>query len=130
MLEKQLQSKILKALRPYGWFYKASDRFRAGVPDIIGCYTGRFIAIELKIEPNKPTPLQKHELNAIYREGGNTQVVSYDNKTKRYNANNTEYQTLEDTIQCILRQSLSNTNVIPSTLSETGSTSHFSWSQD
>lgn len=108
MLESNLQSKILKLLKGVGWFYKASDRYRAGIPDIVGCYKGRFLALELKIEPNRPTPLQTYELNNIYREGGSAHVISYSNKTKLYKANNTEYAKLGDLIQCILKQSLSN----------------------
>ena len=130
MIESQLQTKLLKALKPYGWFYKASDRFRAGIPDVIGCYMGRFIALELKIEPNKPTKLQTYEINAILEKGGTALVVSYNNKTKLYKSGNEEFKTIGETVQCILRQSLLNTNVNVSTLSETGTTSHFSWSPD
>jgi len=109
MYESQLQTSLLKHLRKVGWFYKASDRFRAGIPDIIGCYKGRFVALELKVEPNKPTPLQEYELKAIYREGGSAQVVSYNNKTKLYKTENTEHKTLEELVQCILRLILSST---------------------
>ena len=109
MRESQLQTSLLRALKKHGWFYKASDRYRAGVPDVIGCYQGRFVALELKVEPNKPTPLQEYELKAIYREGGSAQVVSYNNKTKRYKTGNTEHKTLEETIECILRLILSST---------------------
>ena len=109
MLESQFQTKLLKELRKYGWFYKASDRYRAGIPDIIGCCNGMFIAIELKVEPNKPTPLQNYEMKAIYREGGNVKVASYNNKTKRYYVNNTEHKTPGDLVKCILKQILSST---------------------
>jgi len=103
MLESQLQTKILKELKKVGWFYKASDRFRAGIPDVIGCIKGTFVALELKVEPRKVTPLQLHELTNIYREGGNAQVVSYNNKTKLYKAYDTEHETMGDLIKCILR---------------------------
>ena len=109
MLESQLQSKLLKELKKVGWFYKASDRFRAGIPDIIGCYQGRFVALELKVDPRKVTPLQDYELKAIYREGGSAQIVSYNNKTKLYNANNTQHKTMRDLVKCILKLILSNT---------------------
>ena len=103
MRESQLQTNLLKELHKVGWFYKASDRFRAGIPDIIGCYKGRFVGLELKVEPNKPTPLQQYELKAIYREGGSAQVVSYNNKTKLYKAYDTEHKTMGDLIKCILK---------------------------
>jgi hypothetical protein len=107
MNESQLQTKLLKGLKKHGWFYKASDRFRAGIPDVIGCYQGRFAALELKVAPRKVTPLQHYELKAIYREGGHANVVSYNNKTKLYSTSTTEHTTLGDLIQCILKQILS-----------------------
>ena len=110
MREAQLQTKLLKELKNHGWFYKASDRYRAGIPDIIGCYQGRFLALELKVEPNKPTKLQEYEIKQIKKADGSAQVISYSNKTKLYYADNTEHQTLGDLIQCILKQSLSSTN--------------------
>ena len=103
MRESQLQSKLLRELQKIGWFYKASDRFRAGVPDVIGCIKGSFVALELKVEPRKVTPLQQYELTNIYREGGNAQVVSYNNKTKLYKAYDTEHTTMGDLIKCILK---------------------------
>ncbi len=109
MNESLLQRKLLKALKEYGWFYKASDRFRAGIPDVIGCVQGRFVALELKVHPRKVTPLQDYELKAIYREGGNVQVVSYNNKTKLYKTNDTEQTTMGELVQCILKQILSTT---------------------
>ena len=109
MRESQLQTSLLKALKQHGWFYKASDRYRAGIPDIIGCYKGRFVALELKVFPNKITPLQDYELKAIYREEGHANVVSYNNKTKLYYTSTTEHTTLGELITCILKQILSNT---------------------
>jgi Holliday junction resolvase len=43
---------------------------RSGIPDIIGCYNGRFIAIECKAGYGKATALQMRELNAIAKAGG------------------------------------------------------------
>ena len=112
MRESQLQSKLLKELHTVGWFYKASDRFRAGIPDIIGCYKGRFVGLELKVDSNKPTPLQMYELKRILREDGSAQVISYNNKTKLYKSDNgtlREHKTMGDLVQCILKQILSST---------------------
>lgn len=41
-----------------------------GVPDIIGCHKGRFIAIEVKAGKNAVSPAQKAFLEAITRAGG------------------------------------------------------------
>lgn len=52
-----------------------SNRFirlaHAGTADITGCSKdGRFLAIEAKIKPNKPTPLQEAYLEEIKKRGG------------------------------------------------------------
>lgn len=79
MNENQLKTKILNYIRkayPSYWVYKTSDRWQSGIPDILICTEGRLIAIELKIHPNKPTPIQKYVLNAINTAGGMA-VVCY-----------------------------------------------------
>jgi hypothetical protein len=44
---------------------------QAGTADITGCSKdGRFLAIEAKIKPNKPTALQEAYLNEIRKRGG------------------------------------------------------------
>ena len=51
-----------------GWAVKLS---RSGTADITGCSKdGRFIAVECKIAPNKPTELQKAYLAKIKKRGG------------------------------------------------------------
>jgi hypothetical protein len=50
----------------------------AGTADINGCSPdGRFIAIECKIKPNKPTELQEAYLEEIRKRGG-IAIVAYD----------------------------------------------------
>lgn len=36
-----------------------------GVPDIVGCYKGRFFAIEVKREGGRPTPIQMRRIGEI-----------------------------------------------------------------
>lgn len=45
---------------------------RAGLPDIIGCYKGRFFAIEVKMPDTSSqlSPLQKVILRRVARSGG------------------------------------------------------------
>jgi hypothetical protein len=51
---------------------------QAGTADITGCARdGRFIAIEAKIKPNKPTALQEAYLNEIRNRGG-IALVAYE----------------------------------------------------
>ncbi len=47
----------------------------AGVPDIICCYKGRFIALEVKAPDGKPTALQEATINRIREAGGVAEVV-------------------------------------------------------
>jgi hypothetical protein len=62
--------------------YKGRTRLiklaQSGTSDITGCSKdGRFIAIECKIKPNKPTELQEAYLNEIRKRGG-IALVAYD----------------------------------------------------
>lgn len=51
MKEDAFRAHVIKKLRARGgeWFIYPRTRFaKAGVADVIGCYRGRFVAIELK----------------------------------------------------------------------------------
>lgn len=52
---------------------------RAGIPDIIACYNGRFVAFECKANGNKPTALQQREIDAIRTAKGLAFVVDEHN---------------------------------------------------
>lgn len=52
---------------------------RAGIPDIIACCNGRFIAFECKAGKGKTTALQEREINAIRKAGGMAYVINEDN---------------------------------------------------
>jgi Holliday junction resolvase len=70
---------ILKELRAY-YFYPVTGGFGgSGVPDIVGCYNGKFFGIECKAGKNKPTPLQLKNLDNIKATGGIAMVVNEDN---------------------------------------------------
>ena len=76
---KQAVTKQIKALGAY-YFYPVTGGFGAsGVPDIVGCYRGKFFGIECKAGKNKPTDLQLKNLSAIAAEGGLSLVVNEDN---------------------------------------------------
>ncbi len=42
----------------------------AGTADIIGCYKGRYFAIEAKVGRNRPTSAQKEFLDSVQAAGG------------------------------------------------------------
>lgn len=52
---------------------------RAGIPDIIGCYNGRFLGIECKAGKGKTTALQDLELEKIRQAKGFAYVVNENN---------------------------------------------------
>jgi hypothetical protein len=52
---------------------------KSGVPDIVGCYNGKFFGFELKAGNNKPTALQEKNLRQILNAGGIAEVINEDN---------------------------------------------------
>jgi Holliday junction resolvase len=67
---KDAVRKILDAMGVYYFMPPGVGFGRAGIPDIIGCLNGAFIAIECKAGKGKTTALQDRELNAILNHGG------------------------------------------------------------
>lgn len=82
MKESQAVTTLLSKLRIHGHFWKATDRFRAGIPDIVGCYAGRFIGIEMKIDYNTPSAIQLYTLNDIIKNLGYGAIIKYRNVQK------------------------------------------------
>ena len=71
--------RILDELDIYYFFPPANGYGRAGIPDVIGCVNGRFIAIECKAGKNTTTALQERELQRITDAGGFAMVVNEEN---------------------------------------------------
>jgi hypothetical protein len=72
MSETNFKKKVISDLKKLDkmWFIKTAERGRHGVPDILMCLCGRFIAIELKREKGRTTKLQDIVLeNIILAEG-------------------------------------------------------------
>ena len=76
---KAKAKKLLDELRIYYFFPPANGYGRAGIPDIIGCFMGFFIAIECKAGRGRLTALQERELERIQAAGGFTFVAREDN---------------------------------------------------
>lgn len=78
--EKCFENKIKAFLEKQGaWFIKywAGSQFtKAGVPDILACVDGHFVAVEVKAQNGKPSELQLHTINKI-REAGGFAIVLY-----------------------------------------------------
>ena len=66
--EKRVKEAVRKQLRSVGayHFFPATGGYgKSGVPDIVGCFRGKFFGIECKAGNNKPTPLQEKNLQEI-----------------------------------------------------------------
>ena len=72
---------LLKAVGVYYFFPVANGMGRAGIPDIICCARGKFLAIECKAGKGTTTALQKKELAAIEAAGGVALVITESNLT-------------------------------------------------
>jgi Holliday junction resolvase len=80
--ETKVKRRVTVILNKYDayFFFPASNGFgRAGIPDIIACYRGQFIAIECKAGKNTTTALQRRELSAIESAGGYQLVINETN---------------------------------------------------
>lgn len=80
--EGKVKAKVVKLLKQYGvyYFFPATHGYgRSGVPDIVCCFRGRFLAIECKAGKNQPTLLQQREINDIRLAGGKVFVINEDN---------------------------------------------------
>jgi Holliday junction resolvase len=82
--EKKVKEKVVKLLKQHGvyYFFPATHGFgRSGVPDVVCCFKGHFIAIECKAGNNTPTVLQEKEMADIRKMGGTTFVINELNLT-------------------------------------------------
>lgn len=71
--EQAIQSDILKYLKSVGAYtIKVSAATKAGIPDVIICYKGKFLAIEVKKPEtkNNVSALQKANISMIEAAGG------------------------------------------------------------
>lgn len=78
--ETRLTNKILKELRAKGgWWMKVhgSASQQQGVPDIIGCYRGLFVAMEVKLPASSSTlsVYQRHTLSRLRQAQASAYVV-------------------------------------------------------
>ena len=80
--EKKVKTKVVAILKEVGayYFYPVTGGYGAsGVPDIVGCYNGKFFAVECKAGKGKTTALQDKNINEIRKQGGKAIVVNEDN---------------------------------------------------
>lgn len=78
MNESQFIVKIKKYLKDRGAYCEKiwGGGFQsAGIPDIIACYRGYFVGIEVKVGKNQPSEIQKVKIKNIIKAGGFAKVV-------------------------------------------------------
>ena len=81
-IETLLKEKAKDDTRSKGayYFYPVTGGYgKSGVPDIVGCFRGKFFGIECKAGGNKPTPLQEKNLREIADCEGIALVVNEEN---------------------------------------------------
>ena len=78
MKEQNYQSKIVKQLEARGaYVVKVVAASKKGVPDILACYKGKFIAIEVKTPTSRSntTKLQDYNLALVIKAGGYSSIA-------------------------------------------------------
>lgn len=82
--EAKVKKKVVEMLKQRGvyWFYASTHGYgTSGVPDIVACYHGKFLGIEVKSDARKnpPTALQQHNLEKIAESKGVALVIDAHN---------------------------------------------------
>lgn len=83
--ETVIQAKIMAYLKEQEILvWRISDNFlMAGFPDLLVCYEGRFIALEVKTKTGKPTHQQEFIMNHINNKKGIAEIVRSVSDVKR-----------------------------------------------
>ena len=76
MLESAIQRRILRELKKRDIFaFKVIAANRNGIPDIIACYQGTFVGIEVKTDIGRVSEVQKLQMYRINCAGGTAFVA-------------------------------------------------------
>ena len=84
MSESYFQTQVLAYLRKCGaWAVNIhGNEFQSGCPDILACYKGKFLALELKAVSGKASKLQERNVLKIRTAGGIAYIVYSMNAVK------------------------------------------------
>ena len=77
MNEQVIQKSIIKYLKTKAYVVKIVSASKSGIPDLLVCYKGRFIAFEVKTPDTKDdtSDLQEYNIREIVKNGGLAFVV-------------------------------------------------------
>lgn len=85
--EKLFENKVKAFLKSQGcWFIKywGGGQFtKAGIPDLLVCCKGKFIALEIKAPTGKPSELQLYNVEKI-KEAGGIAMILYPKDFERF----------------------------------------------
>lgn len=77
--EKNFENRVKAYLKSKDvWYIKywGGARFtKSGIPDLLACVNGKFVAIELKAPNGKPSELQLYTIEQIKKAGGKAFVL-------------------------------------------------------
>lgn len=76
--EKRFENKIKNELKKrHIWYVKyfANRMTISGVPDLLCCINGHFVALEIKADNGRPSELQRYQIDKIRESGGVALVV-------------------------------------------------------
>ena len=84
MQEQTIQKSIIKYLKTISYVVKIISASKSGVPDLLICYKGRFIALEVKTPGKRSnvSDLQEYNIREIVKNGGLAFVVWELNQVK------------------------------------------------
>ena len=77
--EKNFENKIKKFLKEQNCYYikywSGGQFTKSGVPDLLICCNGYFVAVEVKAENGKPSELQLYNIDEIKKAGGFAMIL-------------------------------------------------------
>lgn len=84
--EKKFEVRIKEYLKEKDcWHVKyfANQFTKSGIPDILACVGGYFVAIEVKASSGRPSALQKHQQSVIRCSGG-ISIILYPDQFEQF----------------------------------------------
>lgn len=90
MEEKRFQKKLIDFLEDHGAFvtkFNANGITKTGVPDLLYCYKGKYVGLEVKKENGKRSDIQQWNINEIRKAGGQAFIIKpsdFTNEMKQY----------------------------------------------
>ena len=84
--EKRFENKVKEYLKENNCWnvkYFANRNTKSGIPDVLTCVNGYFVAIETKAQNGKPTELQLYNRRLI-RQSGGICIVLYPDQVEKF----------------------------------------------